>query len=46
MEANGPSVRPAFDAAGLPEGLGTPGQPLGSLSQAERDALLAAWQDL
>lgn len=40
-------LRPASgDAVGLPEGLGTPGQPLGSLSQAERDALLAAWQDL
>ncbi len=36
------------DAAviGLPEGLGTPGQSFAPLDAAERDALLAAWQDL
>jgi hypothetical protein len=40
-------LRPASgDAVGLPEGLGTPGQPFGPLDAAERDALLAAWQDL
>jgi hypothetical protein len=41
-------LRPGTDAAvvGLPEGLGTPGQPFAPLDAAERDALLAAWQDL
>jgi len=40
-------LRPAAgDAAGLPEGLGTPGQPLAPLDAAERDILLAAWYDL
>jgi hypothetical protein len=41
-------LRPGTDAAviGLPEGLGAPGQPFAPLDAAERDALLAAWQDL
>ncbi len=40
-------LRPASgDAAGLLEGLGTPGQPFGPLDVVERDALLTAWQDL
>lgn len=41
-------LRPGTDAAviGLPEGLGTPGQPFAPMDAAERDALLAAWQDL
>lgn len=41
-------LRPGTDAAviGLPEGLGTPGQPLAPLDAAERDTLLAAWYDL
>ncbi|MFH1330444.1 MAG: substrate-binding domain-containing protein [Actinomycetota bacterium] len=40
-------LRPASgEATGLPEGLGTPGQPLGPLGPAEREALLAAWQSL
>jgi hypothetical protein len=40
-------LRPASgDAVGLPEGLGTPGQPFAPLDVAERDGLLAAWQDL
>lgn len=40
-------LRPASgEATGLPEGLGTPGQPLAPLDSAARDALLAAWQDL
>jgi len=40
-------LRPASgEAAGLPPGLGPAGQPLGPPSEAERAALLAAWQDL
>jgi hypothetical protein len=40
-------LRPATgEATGLPSGLGTPGQPFGPLDAAEREALLAAWQDL
>jgi hypothetical protein len=41
-------LRPGTDAAvvGLPEGLGAPGQPFAPLDAAERDTLLAAWQDL
>lgn len=40
-------LRPASgEAAGLPEGLGSPGQPLGPMVDAEREALLAAWQGL
>jgi hypothetical protein len=40
-------LRPASgEAVGLLEGLGTPGQPFGPLDAVERDALLAAWQDL
>ena len=40
-------LRPASgEATGLPEGLGSPGQPLEPLGSAERDALLAAWQNL
>lgn len=40
-------LRPAIgEAGGLPEGLGAPGQPFAPLDAAERDALLAAWQDL
>jgi hypothetical protein len=41
-------LRPGTDAAviGLPEGLGTPGQPFAPLDATERDTLLAAWQDL
>jgi hypothetical protein len=40
-------LRPASgEATGLPEGLGTAGQPLAPLDAAERDILLAAWQDL
>lgn len=40
-------LRPASgDSVGLLEGLGTPGQALAPLNAAERDALLAAWQDL
>mgnify|MGYP001765988609 CR=1 FL=1 len=40
-------LRPASgDGAGLPAGLGTPGQPFAPLDAAERDALLAAWQEL
>lgn len=40
-------LRPASgEAAGLPEGLGTPGQPLGPLSPTDRDALLVVWQSL
>ena len=40
-------LRPASgDAAGLPDGLGTPGRPLGPMTDAEKAALLAAWQDL
>ena len=34
------------DSTGLPEGLGVPGQPFAPLDAAERDTLLAAWQDL
>jgi hypothetical protein len=41
-------LRPGTDApaTGLPEGLGTPGQPFASLDAAERDTLLSAWQNL
>jgi len=40
-------LRPASgEAVGLPNDLGTPGQPLGPLTAAERDALLSAWQDM
>jgi len=40
-------LRPASgEATGLPGGLGSPGQPFGPLGSAERDALLAAWQNL
>lgn len=44
---SGLGLRPANgEPAELPEGLGTPGQPMGSLSDAERAALLEAWQEL
>jgi hypothetical protein len=49
MQARLPALglRPVSgEAAGLPEGLGTPGQPFAPLDAAERDILLAAWQDL
>jgi hypothetical protein len=40
-------LRPASgEASGLPEGLGTPGEPFAPLEASEREALLAAWQDL
>lgn len=41
-------LRPGNDApaTGLPAGLGVPGQPFAPLDAAEREALLAAWQDL
>ena len=40
-------LRPASgEASGLPEGLGAPGQPLGPMADAERAALLAAWQQM
>jgi hypothetical protein len=40
-------LRPASgEAAGLPAGLGVPGQPFAPLDASQREALLAAWEDL